>query len=78
MLSKFQLNKTCSVKFQPGGLQLYSNKNFGTGDFCDFCKIFKNIYFVEHLRTPSSEKQQMNYWFNITNGTIEKPFKIIY
>ena len=40
--------------------------------FCDFCKIFKNTYFVENLRTAAFEKkQQMNYRLNIKNGVTE-------
>ena len=35
--------------------------------FCDFCKTFKNTYFVEHLRTTASEKQ-INCRFNIKSG----------
>ena len=27
----------------------------------EFCKIFKSIYFVEHLRTTSSEVQQIEF-----------------
>ena len=57
-----------SVKFQPGGLQLYENRNSGTCVFCDFCKIFKNTFFVENLRSAASEKQQLNSRFNIKNG----------
>ena len=66
------------MKFQLEGLQLYKNRDSGTGVFCHFCKNFKNTYFVEHLRTAASEKQQMNYRFNIKNGVIENPFLIIY
>ena len=29
--------------------------------FCEFCEIFKNIYFIEHLRTVTSqEKRYLN------------------
>ena len=37
----------------------------------NFSKIFKNSYFCRKLRTAASEKQQMNYRFNIKNGVTE-------
>ena len=66
-----------TINFQPGGLQLYQNRNSSTSVFFDFCKIFKNDYFVEHLRTAASEKQQMNNRFNIKNGSLENPFNYL-
>ena len=26
----------------------------GTGDFCEFCEIYKNTFFTEHLQTTAS------------------------
>ena len=45
--------------------------------FCDFYKICKITYFVEYLRTAASEKQLMNYRFNIKCGVL-KNLLIIY
>ena len=40
--------------------------------FLGLLQIFKNTFFVENLRTATSEKkQQMNYGFNIKNGVTE-------
>ena len=25
-------------------------KNFGTAVFCEFCEVFKNTFFIEHIR----------------------------
>ena len=66
-----------SIKFLPGGLQLYQNRDSDIGVFCEFCKIFKNSYFVEHLRTAASGKQQVNYRFNRKNGVTENSFNYL-
>ena len=66
-----------SIKFLPGGLQLYQNRDSDIGVFCEFCKIFKNSYFVEHLGTAASGKQQVNYRFNRKNGVTENSFNYL-
>ena len=66
-----------SIKFHPGGLQLCQNRNSSTSVFFDFCKIFKNDYFVEYLRTAASEQQQRNYRFNIKNIVLENCFNYL-
>ena len=43
----------------------------------EFWEMFRNTYFVEHLETAASERQQINYRFNIKNGVIEKPFNYL-
>ena len=49
---KAVLKKICNIHRNVGGLQLYS----------EYCKIFKNIYFEEHLLTVTSDilKQLQN------------------
>ena len=51
--------KACSEQFcnfhrkTPEGLQLYQNET-PTQDFsCEYCEIFTNTYFEEHLRTAA-------------------------
>ena len=39
--------------------------------------MFKNTYFVEYMRTAASEKEQINYRFNIKNGVTENPFNYL-
>ena len=38
-----------SVMLKASCLQLYSKRGSGTIVSCEFCKIFKNIIFIEHL-----------------------------
>ena len=37
-----------------------------------FLWLFRNIYFVEHLRTAASEEQPTSYRFNIKSGVLAK------
>ena len=45
--------------------------DFHTGVFLNFCKIFKNIYLAEHLRTASSDKGSIK-----SNNTVRSLSKI--
>ena len=46
------------------GLQLYLKETQAQLFSCEYCEVFKNTYFEEHLRTAASE---------ITNSHITKP-----
>ena len=43
---------------QASGLQFYSKRNSAQLLSCEFCEIFKNIFFTEHLTTASELKKQ--------------------
>ena len=45
------------IKLQPSGLQLYSKEAPTQVFFCEYCEIFKNSYFEEHLRMAASVTQ---------------------
>ena len=44
-----------SLKLQASGWQLYSKETPKQVFSCEICKIFKNTYFAEHLRTAASD-----------------------
>ena len=41
-------------KVEGGGLQFYQKKTPAQVLSCEFCKIFRNTYFEEHLQMPVS------------------------
>ena len=43
------------MKFQALRPATLLKRYSSTGVFCEFCEIFKNVYFVEHLLTAASE-----------------------
>ena len=60
-ISQYSQENTCVVfsflqSCRPSGLQLYWNENLTQMFFREYCKIFKKIYFQEHLQTTASKK----------------------
>ena len=50
-------------------LKSLSNKVAGLKTFmfsCEYCEIFRNTYFEEHLQTAASEKRK-SFLFNVVN-----------
>ena len=45
---------TFLIKFQPSNLQIYLKRDSDQRVSCDFCEVFKNTFFAEHLRTTAS------------------------
>ena len=43
------------IKLQGSDLQLYLKKALAQVFSCEFCEIFKNIFYTEHLRPAASE-----------------------
>ena len=52
-------------KHLPSGLQVYYKETPTQVFSCDFCKIFQNSYFEEHMQTTTSDsyKASVNCWF---------------
>ena len=48
------------IKLQASGLQHYLKRDFGTGVFCEFCEIFDNTFFTEHLWCLLLSSRQSN------------------
>ena len=44
-----------SIKLQAWALQLYLKETLAKVTFCEFCEIFKNTFFAEHLRVTASD-----------------------
>ena len=44
------------IKLQALGLQLIKKDNLTHVFFSEFCEIFKNTFFTEHLRVAASER----------------------
>ena len=44
-----------SIKLQARSLQLYLRETLAKVTFCEFCKIFNNSLFAEHLRVTASD-----------------------
>ena len=65
------------IKLQARGLQLYLKKSLAQLFSCEFCKISKNTFFTEHLRTTASasldyvSRNSLFYYF------CQKPIKSI-
>ena len=66
-------------------LQLYLKKGSGTHVFCEFCKIFKNTFFTEHLWTTASVIRTVECGIldikkieNLTNRIIFSLFKHVH
>ena len=57
-----QENTSAGVAFliRLESVQLYQKDNLAKVFSGEFCKILKNKYFVEHLRTAASENEQRN------------------
>ena len=51
---EFSKNSQRNICDRVSGLQLYYKRDSGTGVSYEFCKIFKNTFFTEHLRTIAS------------------------
>ena len=65
MLLKFSQNlqeKKDPFFNKVGGLRTYfiKNKTLAQVPFCEFCKIFKNTYFEDHLRRAASVANMHN------------------
>ena len=56
------------------GLQLYLKKTPVKVSYCEFCKIFKNTFFAEHLRTTASECWEKFSSFIASKGGFHKIF----
>ena len=52
-------------KHLPSGLQVYYKETPTQVFSCDYCKIFQNSYFEEHMQTTTSDsyKASVNCWF---------------
>ena len=65
---KFTGNHLCQslflIKLQADACNFIKNKTLAQVFSCEFCQIFKNTYFVEHLRTTASACNYFNFQFN--------------
>ena len=54
---------TFLIKLQPASLQLYQKKKQINLFPCEVCEIFKNIFFIEPLRTAASVPSASTFGF---------------
>ena len=54
---------TFLIKLQPASLQLYQKKKQINLFPCEVCEIFKNIFFIEPLRTAASVPSGSTFGF---------------